>query len=618
MRHTSKDTAGMGRAHQVTNVFYYHCGVITLLAVDHPCKSPGRGEHGADRGNEVACQASFLAQDVLRKGAGGNNSAFNPCGWKIQDVFDYEMSLMNGPKDPNNSLSAVEAVSYMSFMKMAENSDQLMRNTLAKLRFEIAQSSVSGTPELGDAAFITISENCSDAAPEEVLKRSDGRVKDCNSAKDNGMCSMMHQMCKRSCGQCQEGQGDSQSLTPAPAPDSSIECPKTPSWALTAIKKYSRCNQGCQKPCQEFRQGVPVEECSACKEPFQCRPGALFYDKIPDSGNHNNQPPCQPQCENPCTQLNGDVKRECGACPAPAKCRPGQPGFDSRQAHHEQPQCQPQCQNPCTQLNGDVKRECGACSGASSSKCRPGAPGFDNHHHQQPQCQSQCGNPCTQLNGDVKHECGACSESAKCRPGAPGFDSNHHEHPPCQPHCENPCSQLDGDVKRECGACHAPAKCRPGQPGFESKNHSDATHGAPESRDELLLLDEFVIPRKSEITGLDKLYEDTNLLELGEASGRRGGRSIWARAIYFSAGANRAGARLIAMVLSKSRLNQNLGLQVTTKKTWVQNLVSKWVMTLVVGEGAGEGRDLVLVGLASTCVGQQTGQVHAWAIISNH
>merc|ERR1711935_1239512 len=58
---------------------------------------------------------------------------------------------------------------------------------------------------------------------------------------------------------------------------------------------------------------------------------------------------------------------------------------------------------------------------------------------------------------------------------------------------------------------------------------------------ELLLLDESAIPRKPEITELHKLYEDTNLLELGEASGRRGGRALWARAIYFSAGANRAG-----------------------------------------------------------------------------
>merc|ERR1712166_741049 len=361
----------------------------TSTPVDHPCTSPGRGEYGADRGMGDACQASFLAQDVLRKGAGENNSAFNPCGWTIQDAFDYETSRMEGPKDPNNSLSAVEAVSYLSFMKMAANADQLMRNTLAKLRFEIAQSSALGTPDLGDAAFITNTENCSDAAPEEVSKRSDGRVKDCNFAKDNGICSMMHQMCKRSCGQCQEGQGDSQSLTPAPAPDSSIECPTPPSWALTAIKKYSRCNQGCMKPCQEL-SGIPVEECAACKEPFQCRPGALLYNQIPDSQ-------CQPQCENPCTQLNGDVKRECGGCPAPAKCRPGQPGFDSN--HHQQPPCQPQCKNPCSQLNGDVKRECGACS--SSSQCRPGAPGFDSKHHHQPQCQPQCENPCTQLNGDV-------------------------------------------------------------------------------------------------------------------------------------------------------------------------------------------------------------------------
>jgi hypothetical protein len=36
--------------------------------------------------------------------------------------------------------------------------------------------------------------------------------------------------------------------------------------------------------------------------------------------------------------------------------------------------CEPWCESPCTELNGDVKFECGGCS--SSHTCTPGAPGF--------------------------------------------------------------------------------------------------------------------------------------------------------------------------------------------------------------------------------------------------
>ena len=48
-------------------------------------------------------------------------------------------------------------------------------------------------------------------------------------------------------------------------------------------------------------------------------------------------PPCQPYCEEPCEELNGDVTLECGGCPVGYACRPGVSGFIQATTQNTEP-----------------------------------------------------------------------------------------------------------------------------------------------------------------------------------------------------------------------------------------------------------------------------------------
>ena len=54
----------------------------------------------------------------------------------------------------------------------------------------------------------------------------------------------------------------------------------------------------------------------------------LLWMVAPASTSHA-PPGCLSHCEEPCTNLNGNVEEECGACSEPTACRPGAEGYEN-------------------------------------------------------------------------------------------------------------------------------------------------------------------------------------------------------------------------------------------------------------------------------------------------
>ena len=67
-----------------------------------------------------------------------------------------------------------------------------------------------------------------------------------------------------------------------------------------------------------------------------------FSEEEPDGEDHTVKPEhhkeghCQPWCDTPCEQLNGDLEDECGECKEPTLCRPGATNFDDWETRRKQ------------------------------------------------------------------------------------------------------------------------------------------------------------------------------------------------------------------------------------------------------------------------------------------